>query len=151
MKTTALKDLDIWASNGKLQTFLNLDIQGAELSALRGMGRNISTCLAIYTEVNLRELYKGVPLLEEMDAFLSEKGFVRVDWEIFSQLGWGDALYINQQALPGFRTGRRLLRKTRRLANRVLHLRRLLKTALAKARGAKRAAKGSVSSPSYPE
>ena len=74
MKTTALKDLDIWASNGKLQTFLNLDIQGAELSALRGMGRNISTCLAIYTEVNLRELYKGCLCWKKWTRFFPRKG-----------------------------------------------------------------------------
>ena len=108
MKTTALRDLDIW-SDGR-NTFLNLDIQGAELFALRGMGDRIERCVAIYSEVNLRELYRGAPLIDELDRFLASRGFTRVDQEIYDEYGWGDALYLHSSNLPILRTLRAKLR-----------------------------------------
>jgi len=72
---------------------MNLDIQGAELLALRGASQLLPHVKAIYTEVNIKELYEGCALLPEMDAFLAEYGFKRVATSM-TQHGWGDALYI---------------------------------------------------------
>jgi hypothetical protein len=73
--------------------FLTLDIQGAELEALKGMGRLISKVRWIFTEVNRREMYSGIPLVSDLDTFLSERGFSRVV-TLWNPAGWGDALYV---------------------------------------------------------
>lgn len=73
--------------------FWNLDIQGAELAALKGAGDLIHCADFIYVEVNVESLYKGCALLPELDDFLSSKGFQRAGMSLVAQ-GWGDALYI---------------------------------------------------------
>ncbi len=72
--------------------FMNLDIQGAELMALRGAEDYLQTVNYIYCEVNKKELYKGCAMLHELDAFLYDRGFERVELEMTVH-GWGDALY----------------------------------------------------------
>jgi len=74
----------------------NLDIQGAELMALRGAEKILANLRAIYTEVNTKELYAGCALLPEMDEFLGARGFVRVALEL-TQNSWGDALYVRKE------------------------------------------------------
>ena len=73
--------------------FWNLDIQGAELFALKSAEDNLKYAKAIYVEVNIQHLYKDCPLLEELDCFLNEKGFQRILLEL-TGAGWGDAFYI---------------------------------------------------------
>lgn len=72
--------------------FLNIDIQGAELLALRGLGEYIKGFEFIYTEINLANIYEGCPLLEDLDLYLGNQGFKRVEVEVTEWL-WGDALY----------------------------------------------------------
>lgn len=79
--------------------FLTLDIQGAELEALKGMGRLISKVRWIFTEVNRREMYSGIPLVGDLDTFLSERGFRRVV-TLWNPAGWGDALYVRTSGNP---------------------------------------------------
>lgn len=76
--------------------FWNLDIQGAELLALKGSKDIIDHVDAIYTEVNDKELYKNCALFGEIDDFLKKKGFTLVIKEI-TQYGWGDALYCRNK------------------------------------------------------
>ena len=73
--------------------FVNLDIQGAELEALKGANRILQDVSWIYTEVNRGYVYEDCPLISEIDVFLKEKGFRRVAtrWSIGDD--WGDALY----------------------------------------------------------
>jgi FkbM family methyltransferase len=73
--------------------FWNFDIQGAELMALKGSTNYLPYVKALYLEVNVKELYKGCGLIDEIDTFLSSYGFKRVLTDI-TQHGWGDALYI---------------------------------------------------------
>ncbi len=73
--------------------FLNLDIQGAELLALEGFGDLVRGFRAIYSEVNTGELYRGCARLEELDAWLQERGFRRAATEM-TRHEWGDALYL---------------------------------------------------------
>ena len=73
--------------------FVTLDIQGAELEALTGMGNLITQVRWIFTEVNRREMYSGIPLVAELDEFLSQQGFRRVV-TLWNPAGWGDALYV---------------------------------------------------------
>lgn len=72
--------------------FLNLDIQGMELGALKGMGAVLDQIDWIYTEVNRRQVYQNCALIWEIDSFLMGKGFERVE-VIFTKEGWGDAFY----------------------------------------------------------
>lgn len=79
--------------------FLNIDIQGAELRALKGMSGHLHMIDYIYTEVNSEYVYKDCALLHEIDDYLNENGFMRVETEWFSNLeirGWGDMFYIRR-------------------------------------------------------
>jgi len=75
--------------------FLNMDIQGVELKAVKGLGRLISNIDYIYTEVNSGFVYKGNDLIEDMDEYLSLFGFMRAETK-FSDAEWGDAFYIKK-------------------------------------------------------
>lgn len=75
--------------------FLNIDLQGAELLALKGMGNLIVDFDYAYIEVNRAELYKGCPMVEEIDAFLEPFGFERAETK-WTGNGWGDALYVKR-------------------------------------------------------
>ena len=75
--------------------FVNLDIQGAELLAMKGFGDVINSVKYIYTEVNTNTLYKDCALLNEIDEYLSNYGFKRVETSM-TEFEWGDALYIKE-------------------------------------------------------
>lgn len=75
---------------------LNLDIQGAELEALRGFKKGLSRGIElIYTEVNRKELYKGCAKLTDITNYLSQQDYrlVGVAWDFH---GWGDAVYLRR-------------------------------------------------------
>lgn len=74
---------------------LNIDLQGAELMALRGMGDLLRGFKAAYLEVNKEHLYKGCPLVEDLDLFMIGFNFRRVETKWCGNTGWGDALFIN--------------------------------------------------------
>lgn len=74
--------------------FMNLDLQGAELLALRGAEWALKSCDALYTEVNEREVYVGCVKIKELDRFLADRGFSRRQTEWAGKAGWGDALYV---------------------------------------------------------
>ncbi len=73
--------------------FLNLDIQGAELLALKGF-KELASVQFIYTEINSREVYKGCALVEQIDEYLAQFGFIRAETAFWENHPWGDALYI---------------------------------------------------------
>ncbi len=73
--------------------FLNMDIQGAELLALKGMSSVLPYIKYAYLEVNEKHLYKDCALIPEIDAFLGRYGFVRQETAM-TQYGWGDAFYV---------------------------------------------------------
>ena len=72
--------------------FLNVDLQGAELLALRGMGDLLHRFSYAYIEVNEKELYKGCPLVKEIDDYLAAFGFVGRETKMTGS-GWGDKFY----------------------------------------------------------
>jgi FkbM family methyltransferase len=76
-----------------LPDMLNLDIQGAELEALKGAVGLLGGVRWICTEVSSEELYVGQSLVPELDRWLGERGFVQVAAE-WTDRGWGDALYV---------------------------------------------------------
>ena len=73
MKTKTIKTL--FNNNNLLLNsidFLNLDIQGAELLAMKGIGDSIGNIKAIYTEVNNQYVYEDCALIDEIDDYLSK-------------------------------------------------------------------------------
>jgi len=76
--------------------FLSLDIQGAELNALKGMDDYLDKVEYIYTEVNCDYVYKGCPLIDEIDEYLKKFNFERVETIWQPGCKWGDAFYINR-------------------------------------------------------
>jgi FkbM family methyltransferase len=83
--------------NMERRNFWNLDIQGAELRALKSAGDYLRCADAIYAEVNTQEVYKGCGQLHELDDFLSTAGFERQLIRM-TDAGWGDALYVRTRA-----------------------------------------------------
>lgn len=73
--------------------FLNIDIQGAELLALKGMGDLINYFDYLYLEVNRDYVYKNCALVHEIDEYLSKYKYIRVE-TCWTNAQWGDALYI---------------------------------------------------------
>ena len=75
--------------------FVNLDIQGVELQALKGFGEYLGPVKYIYTEVNTGEVYINNDSMDQMDKFLENLGFSRVETRI-TEFEWGDVFYIKQ-------------------------------------------------------
>lgn len=78
--------------------FVNLDLQGYELPVIKGFGDKISNMKYIYTEVNTGEVYKNCTKLDELDRYLDNYGFERVEIEM-TEADWGDALYIKKDEI----------------------------------------------------
>jgi FkbM family methyltransferase len=86
-----LKDIDISSIN-----FINFDLQGAELKALKGMGDILKQIDYCYLEVNKKETYVGCGLIDDVDEYLSRYGFVRVETAEWVSDTWSDAFYIKK-------------------------------------------------------
>ncbi len=77
--------------------FLCLDIQGAELLALKGAEKMLENIRYIFTEVSTDNVYKGGALMHELDAFLNERNFTRVMTNLDMLAGThGNAFYIKR-------------------------------------------------------
>ena len=76
--------------------FINLDIQGAELKALKGMESYLNDVDYIYTEVNCDYVYEGCALINEIDEYLLQFNLHRVETTWFGECKWGDAFYIRK-------------------------------------------------------
>lgn len=72
--------------------FLNMDIQGYELFALRGMAEYLKYFKWLYLEVNLGQVYEGCGDVNQVDEFVGRFGFKRVETKMIGI--WGDALYV---------------------------------------------------------
>lgn len=73
--------------------FLNADLQGAELLAIKGMGATLSLFKYLYLEINKRDTYVGCATVEEVDKYVGEYGFKRVETGQWVADTWTDALY----------------------------------------------------------
>jgi FkbM family methyltransferase len=76
--------------------FINLDIQGAELKALKGMEQYLHKIDYIYTEVNSDYVYENCALIGEIDQYLNQFGLHRVETKWCGDYRWGDAFYIRK-------------------------------------------------------
>ncbi|MEM9973362.1 MAG: FkbM family methyltransferase [Pseudomonadota bacterium] len=82
---------------------LAIDVEGAELMALRGAPKALKSIEAIQLEINYTERFKGCAKIWEIDAFLEPLGFLRVKTQTPYHPEWGDALYVRSPrvANPG--------------------------------------------------
>ena len=78
--------------------FLNFDIQGAELKALKGMEEYLYNVDYLYTEVNSDYVYKNCALVSELDEYLRQFGLVRIE-TCWTYCKWGDAFYIKENLI----------------------------------------------------
>jgi FkbM family methyltransferase len=79
--------------NIQLYNFLNIDIQGAELLAIKGFGKLLNHIKYIYTEINKEELYTNCAKIEDIDKYLVDFDRVETSW---TNANWGDALYVRK-------------------------------------------------------
>lgn len=87
---TRVDSLDIPQCN-----FVNMDIQGYELEALKGAERYLEKVNYIMLEVNRDEVYENCAHIEEIDDYLKKYGILRVETD-WAGNTWGDAFYIKR-------------------------------------------------------
>lgn len=75
--------------------FLNLDIQGSELDAIKSFDSLIGYFDYIYTEVNIEHLYENCSLIDEIDDYLKKFNFQRAE-TVITPYKWGDAFYVKK-------------------------------------------------------
>lgn len=113
------KRLDKILEGRKVPDFVNLDIQGVELRALKSLGDLITEVNVVYTEVNKRYVYEGCDLIKDIDDYLGGYGFRRITTRWVFGAGWGDALYISSNIEP--RSLRQLVRSKFRLSKHIVY------------------------------
>lgn len=99
--------LDSWAERqgNPLIEVLKLDIQGAELRALRGGKQLLArSVLLVYTEVLFNPLYEGGALYSDLDLELRRSGFVIYDvykphYSENRLLLWANAIFVHAERL----------------------------------------------------
>lgn len=98
----AVSRLDDFGDRWKSRTnqLLKIDVQGFELSVLRGAVETLRTCRYVYVECSEVTLYEGQALRPEVSDFLAQHGFCEEgryneQWE-GSQLIQADYLYRNR-------------------------------------------------------
>ncbi len=90
--------LDEWAeiNNVEKVDLLWLDMQGYELNALKASSAVLEKVLAVYTEVNLKEVYDGAPLYSELREWLELRKF-KVEVEEIPWEDGGNVLFVRNE------------------------------------------------------
>lgn len=94
-ETVEVKLLDDY--NFTKYNFLNMDVQGYELEVLKGAAKTLKYIDYVYCEVNRGEIYENNAYIEDIDKFLSQYSFERIETNWWQDHDWGDALYIKQE------------------------------------------------------
>ncbi len=83
--TRTLDEIAADFAGGRDNLFLKIDVQGAELSVLRGGLATLARASLVQLEVAMLEYNKGAPLLPEVVAFMAEHGFFPIEVSGFSR------------------------------------------------------------------
>lgn len=86
--------LDELVSISSGEWLLNADLQSWELEMLKGAKLLLPNIRCIMLEVNDRPLYRGCPHISELDRFLLDFNFRRVETYFVPGFGWGDGFWI---------------------------------------------------------
>lgn len=76
--------------------FLNCDLQGFDLEAIKGIGQFLEGFKWVYVEVNQTKVYEGCALQPEVESYLAEFGFKLMETKFLRGCTWGDAIFIKQ-------------------------------------------------------
>ena len=84
-----------WSKEASVSTvdLVWMDLQGAELKAIQGMGELLKNIKILYTEVEFKPMYLGQPLFGEIDQFLRAHDF-RLHGKFNLSEWFGDAMYV---------------------------------------------------------
>ena len=95
--TVSINKLDnIMNSHNKEDfNFICIDVQGYELEVFKGSVETLKNVDFIISEVNRAEVYENCAKVEELDEFLYQFGFERVETNWVGST-WGDAFYIKR-------------------------------------------------------
>ena len=85
--------LDDFLTDSNKYNFINIDVQGYELEVMKGAIITLENIDYIMSEVNRDEVYINCSKVDELDKFLAEFNFVRVE-TTWDGMTWGDALYV---------------------------------------------------------
>lgn len=77
--------------------FINFDLQGAELMALKSMGKYIKSVECAYLEINKRSTYQGCSLLPEVTEFMARYGLVMVEQSPWIGDTWADSFWTKSK------------------------------------------------------
>jgi FkbM family methyltransferase len=91
-----MKKLDDIDFNFSDFNFINIDVQGYELEVFKGSTNILNKIDYIISEINRDELYEECVKVDELDSFLSNFGFQRVETN-WVGVTWGDALYVKNK------------------------------------------------------
>lgn len=72
---------------------LVIDVQGAELKVLRGMGKVLDQMKRCFLEVNLKEMYDGCVLKPELDDWMAKAGFGNSEFYPVHDDEWGESYF----------------------------------------------------------
>jgi FkbM family methyltransferase len=103
--------------------FLKLDVQGAELMALRGVEHTLANTAVVHCEVMFSPMYVGEPLFCDIQAFLASRNFEFIDFaaschyhyltssgrEAKDRLIWADAVYFRKSDVSEVRSVQALI------------------------------------------
>ncbi len=83
--------------------YLNIDVQGYELEVLKGFDEYLDDVDYIFCEVNRKELYEDCVLVGELDNFLGNYHFQRIETIWYKKtIPWGDAFYIKKDKVSNY-------------------------------------------------
>lgn len=91
--------LDEWVQTNDIEKvdLLWLDMQGHELNALKAGSAVLEKVQAIYTEVNLKEVYEGASLYDELREWLEVRNF-KVEAEEIPWKDSGNVLFVRKSS-----------------------------------------------------
>lgn len=92
-----INKLDDFISHKDNFNLLVIDTQGYELEVLKGSNEFLNNIDYIICEVNKEELYLNSPIVSEIDDYLINFNFHRIEtsWSWDNEV-WGDALYVKK-------------------------------------------------------
>jgi FkbM family methyltransferase len=96
VQTSTLKQFCI-DKNIAVIDFIHMDVQGAELMVLKGAEDFIKHINMIWLEVEAVELYKGQPLKHDVENFMLQIGFLKLEDTVYTTAGdqfWARKEYI---------------------------------------------------------
>ena len=106
-----------------------MDIQGAELSALKGLGARLADVGLIHLEAEFEEIYASQPLFADVRAFLEANQFAFLGFTIYARHS-ADAVFANRRRFGAGQIVAALARNPLLIRKRLQYVRHQLKRRL---------------------